>query len=165
MASDKKNFPLSRSRVRIWSHDTGSDVPSRASLLIFHTQAESGACLRDSSRFPRRRPYTIKQCLYIIMCTQSIHFHEGHIAWTAFSLPALMILIHIYMQVPSERFRPLLQHHFIELKYRTEEIIAISKNGYFRSMNECDRFLLACLIRASSLSAQKTASSQEQDYY
>ena len=31
--------------------------PSRVSLLILHTQAESGAYSRDSSRFPRRRPY------------------------------------------------------------------------------------------------------------
>ena len=41
----------------MWSHDTGSAVPSRVSLVIFHTQAESGADLRDSSRVPWRRPY------------------------------------------------------------------------------------------------------------
>ena len=35
----------------------GSAVPSRISLLILHTQAESGAYSRDSSRFPRRRLY------------------------------------------------------------------------------------------------------------
>ena len=45
-----------RSRLRIWSHETGSAVPSRVSLLIFHTQAESGAYSQDSSCFPRRRP-------------------------------------------------------------------------------------------------------------
>ena len=47
--------PLSRMRIR--SRETGSAVPSRVSLLIFHTQAESGAYSRDSSRFPRRRPF------------------------------------------------------------------------------------------------------------
>ena len=39
---------LVRSRLRIRSHEMGSAV----SLLIFHTQAESGAYSRDSSRFP-----------------------------------------------------------------------------------------------------------------
>ena len=32
-------------------------VPSRVSLPILHTQAESGAYSRDSSRFPRRLPF------------------------------------------------------------------------------------------------------------
>ena len=35
----------------------GSAVPSRGSLLILHTQAESGAYSRESSPFPRRRPF------------------------------------------------------------------------------------------------------------
>ena len=48
-------FPCPRSRLRIWSRETGSAVPSRVSLLILHTQAESGAYSRDSSRFPRWR--------------------------------------------------------------------------------------------------------------
>ena len=34
----------------------GRPVPSRVSLLILLTQTESSAYLRDSSRFPRRRP-------------------------------------------------------------------------------------------------------------
>ena len=50
--------PCPSSRLSIWSRGTGSAVPSRASLLILHTQAESGAYLRDSSLFPRRlRPF------------------------------------------------------------------------------------------------------------
>ena len=44
-----------RSHLRIWSRETGSAVPSRVSLLILHTQVESGAYLRDSSRVLRRR--------------------------------------------------------------------------------------------------------------
>ena len=48
-----------RSRLRIWSRETGSAVPSRVSLLISILQAESSACLRDSSRVPRRRLYII----------------------------------------------------------------------------------------------------------
>ena len=53
----KRIFPCSRTRLRIWSRETGSAVPSRVSLFIVHTQAESGAYSRDSSRFPRRRPF------------------------------------------------------------------------------------------------------------
>ena len=41
-------FPCPRSRLRIWSRETGSAVSSRT--LVLYT--------RDSSRFPRRRPYT-----------------------------------------------------------------------------------------------------------
>ena len=53
----KMNITLSRTCLRIWSRETGSAVPSRVSLLILHTQTESGAYSRDSSRFSRRRPF------------------------------------------------------------------------------------------------------------
>ena len=39
----KKSLSARTTRLRIWSRGTGSDVPSRVSLLILHTQAESGA--------------------------------------------------------------------------------------------------------------------------
>ena len=55
----KRNFPCPRSRLRVWSRELGSAVPSRVSPLVLHTQAESGAYLRDStspSRFPLRFP-------------------------------------------------------------------------------------------------------------
>ena len=39
-------FPCSRSRLRIWSHETGSAVPSRVSPIILDTQAESGTYSR-----------------------------------------------------------------------------------------------------------------------
>ena len=35
-------FPFPRSRLRLLSRETGSAVPSRVSLLILNTQAESG---------------------------------------------------------------------------------------------------------------------------
>ena len=41
-------------------------VPPRVSLLILHTQVESGAYSRDSSRCPRRRPF-----IYLIRHTPS----------------------------------------------------------------------------------------------
>ena len=50
-------FPCPRLRLRIWSRETGSAVPSRVSLLILHTQAESSAYSRGSSRLTRRRPF------------------------------------------------------------------------------------------------------------
>ena len=34
-------FPCPLTRLRIWSRDTGSAVPSRVSLLILHTQADA----------------------------------------------------------------------------------------------------------------------------
>ena len=52
----KLMFPCRRSRLRIWSRETGSTVPSRVSLLI---SILSGGmwCLRDSFRIQRRRPF------------------------------------------------------------------------------------------------------------
>ena len=39
----KRIFPCPRSRLKIWSRETGSAVSSRVSLFILHIQAESGA--------------------------------------------------------------------------------------------------------------------------
>ena len=50
-------FPCLPSYLRIWSRETGLAVPPRVSSFILHTQAESGAYSRDSSRFLRRRPF------------------------------------------------------------------------------------------------------------
>ena len=47
-------LPCLRTRLRIWSRETGSAVPSHVSLLILHTQ--TAAYSRNSSRVPRRRP-------------------------------------------------------------------------------------------------------------
>ena len=55
----KWRFPCPRSRLRVWSRELGSAVPSCVSPLIHHTRAESGAYLRDSnplSCFPLRFP-------------------------------------------------------------------------------------------------------------
>ena len=55
-----KSFRFPRSRLlRIWSRQTGvrpSHLASARSLAT-HTHDESGAYTRDSSRFPRRRPF------------------------------------------------------------------------------------------------------------
>ena len=65
-------FPCPRSCLRIWSRETGSAVPSRVSLFILHTQAESGAYLRDSSRVPRRCPYIYFKPPYAIGSVPSL---------------------------------------------------------------------------------------------
>ena len=53
--SAEQGTSCSRSRMRIWSRETGSAVSSRVAPLILHTQAECGACSMDFSHFPRRR--------------------------------------------------------------------------------------------------------------
>ena len=50
-------FPCPHSHLRIWSRETSSPVPSSVSLLILHTQTESGAYSWDFPRFPRWRPF------------------------------------------------------------------------------------------------------------
>ena len=50
----ENKYSPGRKCLRIWSRETGSAVPSRGSLFILYTQAESGAYLRDSSRFHKR---------------------------------------------------------------------------------------------------------------
>ena len=47
-------FQCPRSRLRIWSRETGLGVPSRVSAPIFRTQAESGAYSQGTSLFPFR---------------------------------------------------------------------------------------------------------------
>ena len=56
-SAEKGKKTCSRSRLRIWFRETDLTVPSRVSLLILHTQPESGAYSRDCSRCPRQRPY------------------------------------------------------------------------------------------------------------
>ena len=81
-------FPCSRSRLRIWSRETGSAVPSRVSLLIsILSQAESGAYLRDSSRVSRRHPFIYlnrhtpsgQSRVYRVtqLCTDGVHCRES----------------------------------------------------------------------------------------
>ena len=55
--NEYSNIPLSPCVPENLSRETGSAVPSRVTLFILHTQVESGAYLRDSSRVPRRRPF------------------------------------------------------------------------------------------------------------
>ena len=78
----------SRSRLRIWSRETGSAVPSRVSLLILRTQTESDAYSRDSSGFLWWRPFTYYTAIrhrvssefirsLIQLRTDGVHFRES----------------------------------------------------------------------------------------
>ena len=82
---EKIIFPCPRSRLRIWSRETGSAVPSRVSLLILHTQAESGAYSRGSSRVPRRCPFIYLKPPYAIGSVPSLSGHAIAYRWR--SLP------------------------------------------------------------------------------
>ena len=81
----KSFFPCPRWRLRIWSLETGSAVPSRVSLLISILKAESGALLRDSSRVPRRRPFIYFKPPYAIGSVRSLSGHALAYRWR--SLP------------------------------------------------------------------------------
>ena len=86
----KWNFPCPRSRLRVWSRELGLAVPSRVSLLILHTQAESGAYLRDStpsSRLPLRFPLE-PSCSIKIVPSLSGHTIALPMAFTTENLPA-----------------------------------------------------------------------------
>ena len=61
----------------------GSPVPRQPAHL--HTQAESGAYLRDSSRVPRRRPFIHLQPPYAIGSVPSLSGHAIAYRWR--SLP------------------------------------------------------------------------------
>ena len=65
---NRVKIPFPRSRLKIWFRETGLVVPSRVSLLILYTNAESGAYSRDSSRCPWRRPYSFT----------TIHYRVSH---------------------------------------------------------------------------------------
>ena len=77
-------FPCPRSRLKGWSRETGSAVWPRVSLLILHTQAESGAYSRNSSHFPRRRLFIytadchrVKAYRFTQLRTDGVHCRES----------------------------------------------------------------------------------------
>ena len=74
-------FPCPRSRLRIWSRETGSAVPSRVSLPILYTQAESGAHSRNSSRLTRGRPFIYLRALCAIGSVPTFSGHAIAYRW------------------------------------------------------------------------------------
>ena len=77
-------FPVLVRAENLVSRDGfGSPVPRQPAHL--HTQAESGAYLRDSSRVPRRRPFIYIKPLYAIGSVPSLSGHAIAYRWC--SLP------------------------------------------------------------------------------
>ena len=98
--------------LRIWSRETGSTVPSRITLLILDTQAESGAYLRNSSRVPRRRPFIyIKPPYYVIgsvpiLSGHAIAYTDGvHCQESAGTGAVNLKVVHVYIPSPEGRQR------------------------------------------------------------
>ena len=81
----KMNIPLSPYVPDNLVSRDGSAVPSRVSLLVLHTQAESGAYSRDSSRVPRRRPFIYIKPPYAIGSVPNLSGHAITYRWR--SLP------------------------------------------------------------------------------
>ena len=77
-------FLCPRSRLRIWSRETGSAVLSRIGLLISILELNLVLPQRDSSRFPRRRP-SLYLYRYAIGSVPSLSSHA--IAYRCRSLP------------------------------------------------------------------------------
>ena len=78
---ENEHFPVA---VRAWEFGLARrvrPVPSRVSLLILHTQAESGADSRYSSRFPRRRPFIYLKPPYAIRPVPSLSYHAIAYRW------------------------------------------------------------------------------------
>ena len=54
---NREKNPCPRSRLKNWFREIGLAVPSRVSLVIVYTNAESGAYSRGYSQCPQRCPY------------------------------------------------------------------------------------------------------------
>ena len=80
----------------------GSPVPRQPAHL--HTQAESGACLRDSSLVPRRRPFVYLKQPYAIGSVPSLSSHAVPYRWR--SLPRVRRHRASKPQGSSERVLP-----------------------------------------------------------
>ena len=104
--ADRENeyFPVC---VRAWEFGLagdgfGSPVPPQPAH--FHTQAESGAYLRDSSRLPRRRPFIYLKPPYVIASVPSLSGHATAYGWR--SLPRVRWHRASKPQGSSERVLP-----------------------------------------------------------
>ena len=156
------NIPLSPCTcLRIWSRETGSAVPSRVSLFILHTQAESGAyLLRDSSRVPRRRPFIYIKPPYAIGSVPSLSGHTIAYRWR--SLPGVRRHMASKPQGSSERVLPwqvtmdqLISaslshtHYWYEvrmLKVLANTFISVEGSRYYLLMHAAFFFAIVCEV-------------------
>ena len=83
------NIPLSPYAPDNLVSRDGLSSPAPRQPANLHTQAESGAYLRDSSRVPRRRPFIYFKPPYAIGSVPSLSGHANvSMAFTAESPPA-----------------------------------------------------------------------------
>ena len=75
------NIPLSPYAPENLVSRDGFSRPVPRQPARLHTQAESGACLRDSSRVPRRRPFIYFKPTYAMGSVPSLSGHEIAYRW------------------------------------------------------------------------------------
>ena len=103
----ENNIPLSPCVPENLVSRDGFSRPVPRQPAHLHTQAESGAYLRDSSRFPRRRPFMKPP--YAIGSVQSLSGHAIAYRWR--SLPRFMVA---FNQVPPVMVVTLGQQYHVE---------------------------------------------------
>ena len=136
----KKNL-CPRSRLKIWFHETGLAVPSRVSLLILYTNAESGAYSRDSSQCPQRCPYiftTIHHRVSHVFTSIESSVH-GTVAYVVFqNIPGYDVLLLYTM----DRFLPpeLCLSKCKEFIVRYNIICCVSKHSCYYCTDFVDSF-------------------------
>ena len=79
------NIPLSPYAPENLVSRDGFSRPAPRQPARLHTQAESGAYLRDSSRVPRRRPFIYFKPLYAIGSVPSLSGHAIAYRWRLLS--------------------------------------------------------------------------------
>ena len=77
----ENNIPLSPCVPENLVSRDGFSRPVPRQPAHLHTQAESGAYLRDSSRVPRRRPYIYSKPTYAIGLVPSLSGHAIACRW------------------------------------------------------------------------------------
>ena len=102
------NPPCRVLRLRVWSCELGSVVPSRVSPLTLHTQAESDACLRDStlpSPFPPWFPFEASCAIGLVpsLSGHSLPCIDGELRQT---LAASIHVEHSPLFAPQHPFLP-----------------------------------------------------------
>ena len=103
------NIPLSPCVPENLVSRDGFSRPVPRQPAHLHTQAESGAYLRDSSRVPRRRPYETATGPYAIGSVPSLSGHATAYRWR--SLPRVRRHRASKPQGSSERDSALAGHH------------------------------------------------------
>ena len=122
----KSLFPYPRSRLKIWPRQTGLAVQSRVSLLILHTQAESGAFLTGFLPICA----VASNCLIPSTAVELVPSLSGHtIAYRWRSLPRVHRRRAISPQGSSSNACCLFRHHHRPINARVSFPTSTIKSG------------------------------------